>query len=158
MHGRPFFARRILLSLTLAVVLGLAATGTSEAQAFDPEQKVRNYFAILSDPALTGLGDIFAPNAVLEDPVGPPPNYGRKAVVEYLTNLRSLFSEIHFEVPRVFVVTPNEAGAIWIAHAVAAGSGQEIEVHGMAVFTFNDQGEIRSLREWWELVDLLSQL
>jgi steroid Delta-isomerase len=158
MHGRPFFASRILLPLTLAVALGLASTGASEAQAFDPEQKVRNYFALLSDPALPGLGDIFAPNAVLEDPVGPPPNYGRKAVVEYLTNLRSLFSEIHFEVPRVFVVTPGEAGAIWIAHAVAAGSGKTIEVHGMAVFTFNDAGEIRSLREWWELSDLLSQL
>lgn len=158
MHGCPFFASRTLLPLTLAVALGLAAAGASEAQAFDPEQKARAYFATLSDPDLAGLGDLFAPNCVLEDPVGLPPNYGRKAVVEYITGLRSLFSQLQFDVPRVFVVTPNEAGAVWTAHAVAAASGKEVEVHGMAVFTFNDAGEIRSLREWWEFADLLSQL
>lgn len=158
MHGRPFFASRILLTLTLAVALGLAAAGASEAQTFDPEQKVRTYFATLSDPALVGLGGLFAPNSLLEDPVGLPPKYGRKAVVDYLSGLRSLFSQIQFEIPRVFVVTPNEAGALWTAHAVAAASGKVVEVHGMAVFTFNDDGEIRSLREWWELADLLSQL
>ena len=158
MRGRPFFASRTLLSLTLAMALGLAATGASEAQTFDPEQKLRNYFALLSDPALTGLGDLFAPNAVLEDPVGLPPNHGRMAVVEYIAGLRSLFSEIQFEVSEVFVVSPNEAGAVWTVNAVAAGSGKTIEVHGMAVFRFNDDGEIRSLREWWELAGLLSQL
>lgn len=158
MHGRLFFASRTLLPLLLAVALGLAAAGASEAQTFDPEQKVRTYFATLSDPGLEGLGDLFAPNCVLEDPVGLPPNHGQMAVVEYISGLRSLFSQIQFEVPRVFVVTPNEAGAVWTAHAVAAASGKVIEVHGMAVFTFNDAGEIRSLREWWELADLLSQL
>lgn len=159
MHGRPFFAIRILLPLTIAVALGLATSGASEAQTtFDPEQKVRNYFATLSSPGLEGLGDLFAPNSTLEDPVGQPPNHGRMAIVEYISGLRSLFSQIQFEIPRVFVVTPNEAGVHWVARAVAAANGNEVEVHGMAVFTFNDDGEIRSLREWWELADLMSQL
>jgi steroid delta-isomerase len=158
MHGRPFLANRILLPLMMTLVLGLASTGASEAQAFDPEQKVRNYFAVLSDPALAGLGDLFAANSVLEDPVGLPPNHGRQAIVEYISGLRGLFSEIQFEVTRVFVVTPNEAGAVWKVNAVAAASGNPIEVHGMAAFTFNDDGEVRSLREWWELAGLLSQL
>lgn len=158
MHGRPFFASRILLSLMVALALGLAATRASEAQTFDPEQNLRRYFTTLSDPALAGLGDLFAANSVLEDPVGLPPNHGRMAIVEYITGLRSLFSEIQFEVSQVFVVTPNEAGAVWTANAVAAGSGKTVEVHGMAVFRFNDDGEIRSLREWWELAGLLSQL
>jgi steroid Delta-isomerase len=158
MHRRVCFASRILLPLMFAAALGLFAAGDSEAQTFDPEQNLRRYFDTIRNPDLEGLGDLFAPDGVLEDPVGLPPRHGRKAIVEYISGLRSLFSEIRFEVSRIFVVTPNEAGVVWTAHAIAAGSGKVIEVHGMAVFRFNDDGEIRSLREWWELPDLLSQL
>lgn len=158
MRRSALSVHRILVFFALTMVLAFAAAGAAEAQTFDPEQNLRRYFELVSAGDLEAVADLFSPDGLLEDPVGLPSARGRQAIIEFLTPLRGLFSEIEFEVPRVFVVTPNEAGALWIVHAVAAGSGNPIEVHGMAVFTFNDDGKIRSLREWWEIQDLLSQL
>lgn len=158
MRNSSFPVCRILMPFAFAVALALAGAGAAEAQTFDPEQNLRHYFELVSEGDLEAVADLFSPDGLLEDPVGLPSARGRQAIIEFLTPLRGLFSQIEFEIPRVFVVTPDEAGAIWIVHAVAAGSGNPIEVHGMAVFKFNDDGKIRSLREWWEIQDLLSQL
>ena len=158
MRRSALSVHRILVFIALTTVLALAGAGASEAQTFDPEQNLRRYFELVSAGDLEAVADLFSPDGLLEDPVGLPSARGRMAIIEFLTPLRGLFSEIEFEVPRVFVVTPNEAGVLWIVHAVAAGSSNVIEVHGMAVFTFNDDGKIRSLLEYWEIEDLLSQL
>lgn len=88
--------------------------------------------------------------------MGIPPNRGHEAIREFVEGLHGPFVEIRFEVPRVFFVKPKPAG-YWVVRAVTT-YGKAIEVRGIAIFTFDREGKIRTLREYWEPADLLAQL
>lgn len=54
-------------------------------------------------------------------------------------------------------VSPAEAAASWTL-TIHPRAGQDIVIEGVATFVFNDAGQIRSVRDYWELDDQLSQL
>ena len=56
----------------------MAAVVPSQAQAFDPDQRIRNYFATLSTLNFERYIKLYTPDGVLEDPVGGPAYRGHK--------------------------------------------------------------------------------
>ena len=81
----------------------------------------------------------------------------RNAIREHLETLSAPFLGIDFDVHRIWIVSPTEAASSWTA-TVRTKAGQSIVIEGVATFVFNEDGQIRSVREYWELADLLSQL
>lgn len=140
--------------LALALLTGASA---SQAQSFDPEQVIRTYFGAAATLDVDTTVALFAPEGVLEDPVGTPAHRSRKAIREHLETLTAPFSGIDFDLHRIWIVSPTEAAATWTA-TVRLRDGRSIEIEGVATFVFNEDGQIRSVREYWELADLLSQL
>lgn len=147
---------KVSLSL-LALALLLTGASASQAQSFDPEQVIRTYFGAAATLDIDTTVGLFAPEGVLEDPVGTPAHRSRKAIREHLEALSAPFLGIDFDIHRIWIVSPTEAAATWTA-TVRLRDGRSIEIEGVATFVFNEDGQIRSVREYWELADLLSQL
>ena len=141
----------------LALALLLTGASASQAQSFDPEQVIRTYFGAAATLDIDTTVGLFAPEGVLEDPVGTPAHRSRKAIREHLEALSAPFLGIDFDIHRIWIVSPTEAAANWTA-TVRLKDGRSIVIEGVATFVFNDDGQIRSVREFWELDDLLSQL
>jgi steroid delta-isomerase len=135
----------------------LALAVPSQAQGFDPAQGVQNYFAVLSSQDLERYMELFAPDAVFEDPVGGPVYRGRKEIYGWVSGIVPAFSELDFTVGSVVVVSPNQAAADWSAVARTL-DGRLVHLEGVGIFVFNDDGKIRQLREYWDLPGLLAQL
>lgn len=141
----------------LALALMVTGASASQAQSFDPEQVIRTYFGAAATLDVDTTVALFAPEGVLEDPVGTPAHRSRKAIREHLETLTAPFSGIDFDLHRIWIVSPAEAAATWTA-TVHTRAGKDIEIEGVATFVFNEDGQIRSVREYWELADLLGQL
>ena len=149
------FSKVSLFLLALAVML--TGASVSQAQSFDPEQVIRAYFGAAATLDVDATVALFAPEGVLEDPVGTPANRGHKAIREHLQTITAPFTGLDFDIHRIFIVSPTEAAATWTL-TIHPRAGQDIVIEGVATFVFNDAGQIRSVREFWELDDLLSQL
>jgi len=142
----------------LLFVLGLmAAAVPSQAQAFDPAQGVRNYFATLSTLNFERYAELYTPDGVLEDPVGGPTYRGRKAIFDWVNGIGSGFSQLDFDPGTIVVVSPTEAAASWSVVGRTV-DGRSISFQGIGVFVFNQDGKLRQVREYWDLPGLLAQL
>ena len=141
----------------LALALMLAGAGASKAQSFDPEQVIRTYFGAAATLDVDATVALFAPESTLEDPVGTPVNRGHKAIREHLQTITAPFTGIDFDIHRIWIVSPTEAASSWTA-TIHARTGQSIVIDGLGTFVFNNDGQIRQVREFWELGDLLGQL
>jgi steroid delta-isomerase len=141
----------------LALALMLTGASISQAQSFDPEQVIRTYFGAAATLDVDTTVALFAPEGVIEDPVGTPAHRGHKAIREHLQTLTAPFTGIDFDIHRIWIVSPTEAASSWTA-TIHTRAGQSIAIEGLGTFVFNDDGQIRSVREYWELADLLGQL
>lgn len=146
-----------IFPFVLALALMLTGASVSQAQSFDPEQVIRTYFGAAATLDVDTTVALFAPEGTLEDPVGTPVNRGHKAIREHLQTITAPFTGIDFDIHRIWVVSPTEAAASWTA-TIHARIGQSIVIDGLGTFVFNGDGQIREVREFWELADLLSQL
>ena len=88
----------------------------------------------------------FAPDAVLEDPVGGPEKRGREAIAKSwdhsFTNGQDWKIELLFQ-----CICANEA-----AHLVRSSGivdGRKVELQGIEVYTIDDTGRIARIRSWF---------
>ena len=160
---------RALTSFLLAVALTASATATLATSArattspatFDltPDQieaAVEEYFASVGAFDVPRYVNNFAPDGVLEDPVGTPPVQGTQAITAYITSIIAPFSEIKHNIQEV-VVCGNEAAVNWKLKLTTT-TGKHITIDGMGVFSFNQEGKLQSVREFWDLAAFLEQL
>lgn len=93
-----------------------------------------------------GLVALFAPGAVIEDPVGTPLKSGAE-IVQWFADT------VAFDA-RIFPVAPirgshaNEAALVFHVEFTPPG-GERLRIHSLDVCTFNAAGLITSLRAWW---------
>ena len=168
---RLFTARgRALGSLLLVVALTVVDTATfpSSARAattpvildnLTPEQielAVEEYFASVSAFDVARYVNNFAPDGVLEDPVGTPPVQGTSAIAAYIAAITAPFSEIKHKIQEV-IVCGHEAAVNWKLYLTTT-TGKKITIDGMGVFNFNQDGKLQSVREFWDLAAFLAQL
>jgi len=101
--------------------------------------------------------DLFADDATLEDPVGAVPGLrGKEAIagfwdagIEGLENVRFDVRRTH-EAPREVVVLAD----ISITAPGGASARYDAAIH----YTVDDSGDITSLRAFWDLPDVVTQL
>lgn len=162
--------RRALVSIMLVVALSVIASSTfalSVRAAISPtpmnnltpeqiEAAVEEYFASIGSLDVARFANNFAPDGVLEDPVGTPPVPGAPAIAAFFGAIIAPFSEIKPKVQEV-IVCGQEAAVNWKLNLTTT-TGKKITIDGMGVFNFNQDGKLQSVREFWDLAAFLAQL
>jgi steroid Delta-isomerase len=91
---------------------------------------------------------LFAPDAEWTDPVGTPTHHGREGVAEFWDTARSMADSIELRPIHVHVCG-SEAALVMEIHSVVGGAGMLLDA--VDVFTFDDEGRIRTGKAYWEL-------
>lgn len=137
----------------------LTASKVSVMTQLTPEQieaAVEEYFDSVGAFDVPRYVNNFAPDGVLEDPVGTPPVQGTAAISAFITNIIAPFQEIRHKIQDINVCG-HEAAVNWKLH-LKTTTGKKIIIDGMGVFNFNQNGKLQSVREFWDLEAFLAQL
>ncbi|HKP12310.1 MAG TPA: nuclear transport factor 2 family protein, partial [Blastocatellia bacterium] len=153
----------LVMTITLAAATfalpARAASSPSAMSSLTPEQveaAVEEYFNAVGAFDVQRYVNTFAPDGVLEDPVGTPPVQGTASITAFITNIIAPFSEIKHKVQDINVCG-NEAAVNWKL-SLKTKTNKHITIDGMGVFSFNEQGKLQSVREFWDLAAFLEQL
>lgn len=120
------------------------------------EAAVQEYFDSVSAFDIPRFVSNFAPNGVLEDPVGTPPVQGTANLTSFMTSLLSSFKEIKPRIQEI-IVCGHEAEVNWKLN-LKTKDGKKITIDGMGVFNFNPDGKLASVREFWDLDAFLAAM
>jgi len=142
-----------LLALAQPVMSTSTTQGLTAAQI---EAAVEEYFAAAASFDPQRYANNFAPDGVLEDPVGTPPIQGTQALTAFIAAITAPFSEIKPKIEEI-IVCGNEAAVDWKLKLTTT-TGKHITIDGMGVFSFNNAGKLQSVREFWDLAAFLAQL
>jgi ketosteroid isomerase-like protein len=99
--------------------------------------------------------DLFEPDAVVQDPVGPSPfdaeglgHLGIEAIAAFYDNVIGVNQSIRFTISQSFLCG-DEAANVGIIR-IDLGGGSVIEVDGIYIYRRSPAGKIASLRAFWE--------
>jgi ketosteroid isomerase-like protein len=99
---------------------------------------------------------LFAPDAVLQDPVGPSPfdpsgngHRGREAIAAFYDSVIAPAERISFEIERSYQCG-EEMAAVGVIRTTMAGGEHVAVVRGVYTYRSNGAGQIASLRAFWE--------
>lgn len=100
---------------------------------------------------------LFASGAVLEDPVdGSSGRAGTAAIAEFWDTGIALFETVRFDVHRVHEA-PGEA-LVLADVSVSVPGGAAANYDAAVHYRIDDDGDIASLRAFWDLPSMLAQL
>lgn len=149
-------SRKFLLLLALMTWVTGAALPV-EAQPLDPARTIQTYFESVRDLDYDRFVTLFTPDGRLEDPVGTPAYRGHKALREWIESIGGPFEKIDVVLQRVLIVTPTDA-AVWWTTYNHLPDGRVLDVHGIGIYRFNEDGLIRDAREYWDMPGLLARM
>ncbi|MET0647456.1 MAG: nuclear transport factor 2 family protein [Pyrinomonadaceae bacterium] len=145
-----------LMLLVASNVTRVEAAATRELTSEQKEAVIEEVFAGLAAFDVQRVVNHFAPDAVIEDPVGTPPIQGAQAITAYLGTFSTLFSEIKLYSLDV-KVCGQEAAVKWRLR-FRTKTGNVFFLDGIGIFKFNQEGKITSEREFFDLAYFLAQL
>jgi steroid delta-isomerase len=100
--------------------------------------------------------DVFAADAVVQDPVGPSPfdpegkgHHGREAIAAFYDTVIASSAAISFDITQSFLCG-DEVADVGIIRTTLAGGTHQAIVHGVYVYRSNGEGKLASLRAFWE--------
>jgi ketosteroid isomerase-like protein len=103
-----------------------------------------------------GWLDLFAEDAVVEDPIGPSPfdpegkgHHGREAIAAFYDNVIAPSEAITFEILHSYLCGDEVADVGIITTTIAGGTHQAV-VHGVYTYRTNGAGKLAALRAFWE--------
>jgi len=162
MRNQSLFVKKMTALATALMFLVASSITRVEAAAtrdLTPEQiaaVVEDAFAGLAAFDVQRVVNNFAPDAVLEDPVGTPPIQGTQAIAAYLGTFPSLFSQMKLYSLDV-KVGGQEAAVKWRLRFTTK-TGNVFFLDGIGFFKFNQEGKIQSEKEFFDLAYFLEQL
>src|SRR5580698_24647 len=100
--------------------------------------------------------DLFAPDAVVQDPIGPSPfdpsgqgHRGRDAIAAFYDTVIATSEAISFEISESDLCG-DEVADVGIIRTTLAGGTHQAIVHGVYTYRADGAGRIASLRAYWE--------
>lgn len=101
--------------------------------------------------------DLFAPDAVVQDPIGPSPfdpsgqgHRGRDAIAAFYDTVIATSEAISFEISESYLCG-DEVADVGIIRTTLAGGTHQAIVHGVYTYRTDGEGKIASLRAFWEM-------
>jgi ketosteroid isomerase-like protein len=99
---------------------------------------------------------LFAPDAVVEDPVGPSPfdaagtgHRGRAAIASFYDSVIAPNESITFDIESSYLCGA-EVADVGVIRTVLPGGRFVAVVHGVYTYRANEAGQIAALRAFWE--------
>ena len=103
-----------------------------------------------------GWLDLFADDAVVQDPIGPSPfdpegrgHRGKEAIAAFYDTVIAPSAAIAFEIERSYLCG-SEVADVGIIRTTLAGGTHEAIVHGVYTYRTDGAGKLASLRAFWE--------
>src|SRR5580704_1796415 len=100
--------------------------------------------------------DLFAVDAVVQDPIGPSPfdpngtgHHGREAIAAFYDTVIGPSEAITFEIEQSYLCG-DEVADVGIIRTIVAGGTHEAVVRGVYTYRSNGAGRLASLRAFWE--------
>ncbi len=93
---------------------------------------------------------LWAPDGVLEDPVGTPEHQGIDAIAAFWDSARELADRIVLKPQRVHIAG-DQAAMVFEINAHVGGGGMLIEA--VDIMHFDDEGRLRSVRAYWDMAE-----
>ena len=162
MRNQSLFVRRMTaLAAALMFLFATSATrveaaATRELNSEQKEAVIEEVFAGLVAFDVQRVVNHFAPDAVVEDPVGTPPIQGTQAIAAYLGTFPTLFSELKLYSLDT-KVCGQEVAVKWRLR-FKTRTGNVFFLDGVGIFKFNEEGKITSEREFFDLAYFIAQL
>lgn len=161
MRNFSLMKKMTALAMALMFLVGSSATRAEAAPA--PELTPQEIEAVLED-AFAGLVAFdaprvvqhFAPDAVLEDPVGTPPMIGTQAISAYLATFPTLFD--HMKLYSLDIKVGGQEAAVKWRLRFTTKSGHTFFLEGIGYFKFNENGKIQTEKEFFDLAYFLEHL
>lgn len=107
----------------------------------------------------TWLG-LFAPDAIVEDPIGPSPfdpegkgHRGKAAITAFYDNVIEQVDGIVFDIERTYICG-HEMADVGIIRMALPGGTHVALVPGVFTYRGNDAGQLTALRAFWEFDQL----
>ena len=162
MRNQSLFVKK-MMALVMALMFLLTSSATCVQAAPTQDMTPEQIEAVIED-AFAGLAAFdaqrvlnnFAPDAVLEDPVGTPPMQGTQAIAAYLATFPTIFSQMKLYSLDI-KVRGQEAAVTW-RFRFTTKTGNVFFLEGIGFFKFNQNGKIQLEREFFDLDYFLSQL
>jgi steroid Delta-isomerase len=127
------------------------ATGTSTAR----DLARRSQAAVRAKDRAAWLS-LFAPDAVVEDPIGPSPfdqsgtgHRGPEAIAAFYDAVIAPNDLITFEIESSYLCG-DEVADVGVIRTVLPGGRHEAVVHGVYTYRSNGAGRLAALRAFWE--------
>ena len=110
---------------------------------------VDRYLAAVADGTAEEIAACYAPDATVEDPAGSEPHRGRAAITRFYAQLDGLRRETR-------LLTIRVAGDAAVFHFLVRTKlpGQVVEVEPIDLMTFDERGQITSMRAFWSEADM----
>lgn len=162
MRDQSLFVKKLTAlaaSFLLLVASGVTRVEAAETNELTPEQTeavIEEVFAGLAAFDVQRVVKHFAPDAVVEDPVGTPPIQGTQAIAAYLETFPALFSEIKLYSLDI-KVRGQETAVKWRLR-FKTRTGNVFFLDGIGFFKFNQDGKIQTEKEFFDLEYFLAQL
>lgn len=103
-----------------------------------------------------GWLDLFAPDAVVQDPIGPSPfdpegkgHRGRDAIAAFYDKVIAPSERITFEIERSYLCG-DEVADVGIIRTTLAGGKHVAVVRGVYTYRSDGAGKLAALRAFWE--------
>ena len=113
---------------------------------------VQAYATAHSAGDLDGIAALFAPDAVVADPVDQPAHQGREAVRAFFAGTHEMVDAMELQ-----ITGPIRAVADFAAvplRAVSTMGDMKVAVDIIDVFTFGDDGLVTEMRAYWSADDI----
>jgi len=99
---------------------------------------------------------LFAPDAVVEDPIGPSPldpkgtgHHGAAAIAAFYDTVIAPAERIIFEIERSYLCG-DEVADVGVIRTTLPGGRQTAVVHGVFTYRSDGAGKLAALRAFWE--------
>jgi len=103
-----------------------------------------------------GWLELFAPDALVQDPVGPSAfdpdgkgHHGREAIAAFYDTVIASSEAVDFEINESYLCG-DEVADVGIIRTTLAGGQHQAIVHVVMIYRSNGAGKIASLRAYWE--------
>jgi steroid delta-isomerase len=110
----------------------------------DNAKTVHRYLELAAQGKADDVVELYAEDATVEDPVGGEVHIGRKAIRGFYDSLPTTGAEAEIATVRAL---GNEVAFVWALIIDLGGNKMRIDI--ISVMTFNDEGQIASMKAYW---------
>lgn len=117
---------------------------------------VAAYYAAVRAGDVDAIAPMFAPGAVMRDPVGMPPATDDASRRQRYAGITATFETFGIFEDQV-AVCGDEAAARWTARGTAK-NGKPISFEGISTFVFGDGGKIATMSAYFEIATVMAAM